>query len=1034
MNNAKFNSCAVNASAGFGKTENLAVRLIGLLLAAGNPASQLSSIVAMTFTRAAAMEIYERVVLMLCDALTDGMAGLNGKLGQFGVTATSGQAERLLKLLILYKNRLNISTIDSFMLNIVSAFPFELGFPATPRIISGFDAERVDAIMISQLLGAAAGDEADELKEACRESLVESAAGKQLFAVAEDLLRQAQNYYEWRNESDCWEKFAGRRLDKRTAERDFAVWESYYESGDFAKFKSKPRGVEFHRLMEKCRDINEYTGFSSAELASLREIFKYWEDFDSGELKPDGFAFMDKFPADCRSSIKGLLKLAADLLILRSGKRTAAVRKLLADYSESYRREVLARGMAGFSDLPRILCDRENEWVYDIHFRLNSRLRHWLIDEFQDTGMQQLAVFNSIIDELPEDEERSLYIVGDVKQAIYGWRSGDYRLMAAEKTRFNLTGETLMRSYRYGEDICRGLNTIFSAESLAHGAIPEQAVGDWNAAWTHHEPGRKVDGCMEILQLKPDSTLEFAGLINTRLAELKWEERNLQCAILVRDNKEGMELKEALATLNPELQDKLIWEGDESIASDYFIAALLELMVYLQHPGDTLSRFAAEMHPLVAAQVPHGREAFAHDAKLLGDGIHTFLTYTLARIKESVKREFSENVELLLTAARDFDRTNAFKDAINFRSFVGGYKKSSTALAGKIKMMTIHHSKGLTFDAVFLPLKNSNSWTSIPTRGFMRSEEDDFIIFNPGAEGFTDPGLNRLLHSNHSRRIFEELCVLYVGLTRARRAVFVLLPPPAKDKVKLYDKWSDKAAESAYIKDNRKLSYYPADFIFESCFKLNDITVEENSFPVDQALTGRFGTAWYKSEPVKPQPGTESAAWPELAPGSGRPRLPRVLPAPREDTVSSLLRLRDNDTEEYNMRMKREFMAELASGIPGDNGWLKIALANPLTASLLSFSGVRWFGRKFDAVLDNRQISGCFDLVNIADSGGVITAVWLITFDFSCDVEESAIKEKYREMAGLYKRALAGILQIEPELIVSVVINPPSGISVVLEK
>lgn len=144
-------------------------------------------------------------------------------------------------------------------------------------------------------------------------------------------------------------------------------------------------------------------------------------------------------------------------------------------------------------------------------------------------------------------------------------------------------------------------------------------------------------------------------------------------------------------------------------------------------------------------------------------------------------------------------------------------------------MMTIHHSKGLTFDAVFLPLKNSNSWTTVPTRGFMRSEEEEFILFNPGAEGFTEPSLARLMHSTHSRRVFEELCVLYVGLTRARRAVFVLLPAPAKEKRKLYCKWSDKAGESTYIKDNRKMSYYPADLVFESCFKLNDITVMDES-------------------------------------------------------------------------------------------------------------------------------------------------------------------------------------------------------------
>lgn len=1039
-----FKSCAVNASAGFGKTENLAVRLIGMMLAADNPEKQISAIVAMTFTRAAAMEIYERLILMLCSTRQDGCIELRRKLeleNFDAATVNPEKVERLLKLLIICKNRLNISTIDSFMLNTVSSFPFELGFPGAPRIISGFEQNKIAALMVNRLLGAAA-DEAEELKEACRESLVESASGKQLFAVAQDLLGQAQVYYEWRNDAECWERFAGLQLDKRTAETDFSVWSEYQGSREFAKFQSKPRGIEFNMLMEKCRNINEYTGFSSQELATLREFFKYWDEFESGELKPDGFAFMDKFPTECRLAVKRLLKLAADLLISRSGRRTAAVRKLLQDYSGCYRKEVLARGMAGFSDLPRVLADNENDWVFDIHFRLNSRLRHWLIDEFQDTSIQQLTVFNSIIDELPGDDSRSLYIVGDVKQAIYGWRSGDYRLMAAEQKRYGLVNETLNCSYRYGTEICGGLNRIFSPEALEHSAIPGQTAADWNSAWTLHSPGRRRDGsvipppgCMEILQLQPESTMTFAQLINAKLSELKWEERSMRCAILVRDNKEGMELKEELATVNPELQNKLIWEGEESIASDYFIAALLEFMVHLQHPGDTLSLFAAEMHPDVAGVIPHCREEFEHEAKLLNNGIHNFLRHTLARIAERSpqRRCFSENIELLLTAAGDFDRTSGFKDAINFRSFIDDYKKSSTALAGKIKMMTVHHSKGLTFDAVFLPLKNSNSWNSVPTRGFMRSEEENFIIFNPGAEGLTNPSLNRLLQNNHGRRIFEELCVLYVGLTRARRAVFTLLPPPAKEKQKLYRGWNGGEGESIFIRDRSKLSYYPADFIFESCFKLNDVRVDDDTFPEEQVMTGRFGEAWYRNEPVVSRRIKPPAALPELKAGGRTTRMPRVRPAPMDENISSLMQLRDNGTGERILRMKRQFWNEMTSGKAGSDGWMAICMKNQFTASLLSFKGAKWLMKRFDTVIDNRAVSGCFELVNIIDGhGNAAAGAQQIMFDFTEEIAPDELRERYRELNDIYNQALAGLLKLEVTLITGIVVNPPSGAALVL--
>ena len=230
------------------------------------------------------------------------------------------------------------------------------------------------------------------------------------------------------------------------------------------------------------------------------------------------------------------------------------------------------------------------------------------------------------------------------------------------------------------------------------------------------------------------------------------------------------------------------------------------------------------------------------------------------------------------------------------------------------------------------------------------------------------------------------------------------------------------------------MSYYPADLVFESCFKLNDITVMDESFPQEQVLTGRFGTAWYKSEPVKPRQVQSSPVWPELAPGGVRHRMPRIMPVPHEETVSSLLQLRNSGTEEHNNRMRRQFMSEFVSGGYSSDGWLKSCLEVPLTASLLQFAGTRWIGRKFDVIIDDRQISGCFDLVNIAESGGVITEVQQIMFDFSANADESYIREKYRDIIAIYNQALAGILQIDPDSVTGIVINPPSGMAVIFQK
>lgn len=65
-----------------------------------------------------------------------------------------------------------------------------------------------------------------------------------------------------------------------------------------------------------------------------------------------------------------------------------------------------------------------------IDWRLDAKFDHWLLDEFQDTSYTQWTILRNLLDEAVQDAEhrRSLFYVGDVKQAIFAWREGDARL------------------------------------------------------------------------------------------------------------------------------------------------------------------------------------------------------------------------------------------------------------------------------------------------------------------------------------------------------------------------------------------------------------------------------------------------------------------------------------------------------------------------------------------------------------------------------------------------------------------------------
>ena len=62
-----------------------------------------------------------------------------------------------------------------------------------------------------------------------------------------------------------------------------------------------------------------------------------------------------------------------------------------------------------------------------VDYRLDGHFDHWLLDEFQDTSDLQWQVLANLIDEVLQDTsgKRSFFYVGDVKQAIYGWRAGN---------------------------------------------------------------------------------------------------------------------------------------------------------------------------------------------------------------------------------------------------------------------------------------------------------------------------------------------------------------------------------------------------------------------------------------------------------------------------------------------------------------------------------------------------------------------------------------------------------------------------------
>ena len=118
-----------------------------------------------------------------------------------------------------------------------------------------------------------------------------------------------------------------------------------------------------------------------------------------------------------------------------------------------------------------------------------------------------------------------------------------------------------------------------------------------------------------------------------------------------------------------------------------------------------------------------------------------------------------------------------------FVELVRGHKVEDPA-ASRIKVMTVHAAKGLEFDAVVLPELHgpltSNQWTFLSSRPDAR-ERMKIVTLNPGKHiARLDAGLWRLFETQVARAVEEALCVVYVGMTRAKHRLEMLVPAPAK--------------------------------------------------------------------------------------------------------------------------------------------------------------------------------------------------------------------------------------------------------------
>lgn len=796
----------ISASAGSGKTYQLVQRYLQLL-ALGVPPDRIA---AMTFTRKAAGEFVNRILLRLA-LLADDAEAATAFGEALGIKPGQGtDFAVVLRQVLNDLPRLRLGTIDSFFAAVTACFPLELGLPVGAAVMAEEDSRVAAREALESLLAELyrAEDNAGTrvLLEAFKQATFGHEEKKVLPALEEwiheahDLWHECDDGRRWGRPAAIWPKPAQSaaavwQVDKPLSE----VLEELVACFSTAGFKDKALEA-WEKIQEQVRTHEPGKKPDTQLGAFLDKLMPVLEDLHHGRASFDYHRCEWLFEGPSAKAALALVQGIVGRELLIRCQRTQGIHEVVSAYESGYDRTVRRRGRLSFADLTRLLAKAQEEAAWagheaDLWYRLDGKVDHWLFDEFQDTSAQQWSIMRGLVDEVLQDVEqrRSFFAVGDVKQSIYLWRKAEAQLFSRvladypDDGTLGIEKQSLARSYRSTQEVLDLVNGVYLNRAGLEDLLGKGCLRHWD--FERHTASTKTHGFSALLQPgdvadkepQPDVWDVTAAL----LRELQPMQRRLTCAVLVRSNNHATQMVEFLrehTNLEVSSQSEEHPAGDNPVT-----AALLAVLQLAAHPGDRLALEHLRMTPLadIFAKGSLWRSELDRTLrKLQNDGFAPVLEAWVDRLPVALDDFSARRVQRLLEMAAEFDETgersvDAFLEfALNYGSRTGGAPYA-------VQVMTVHKSKGLEFDVVLLPLLDTEGLTTVSGLGLVLKreglEEAEWVLqYPPKPYDELDPVLADQKQRKREDAGFQNLCALYVAMTRAKQALYVVAPRPPK--------------------------------------------------------------------------------------------------------------------------------------------------------------------------------------------------------------------------------------------------------------
>lgn len=805
---------AIAASAGSGKTFKLCHRIIGLLASGESP----ESIIALTFSRKAAGEILDDVMKYICEgASSEEKAKFHSE--QAKCDATQDDYRTMLKQMIDALPKLKLQTLDSFTISTVGAFPFELGLSGAMEVIDE-NSSVITAIKDKVLQDAVeANSKIDAaFKISFFKYFKEATAGKDSKNIRDAISGFIDKYHEkfisspdgWGDQNRIW----GSSYYYQEVKKCDELAEKLYDYIDAADFGHKTIKNQLTKFVEKV--VSFQPGDKVLSGALDKQLFENAIALLNG--KNVSFISFGKefcFPTEVGKMLALLILNVVDKEFQLALTKTRGISKIIDCYERQYNLSTRLQGKMTFQDAQLILAEGARsggdllshapESKLFIDYRLDSQIKHWLLDEFQDTSDLQWQIIANLIDEVVQDveEERSFFYVGDVKQAIYQWRSGNPLLFSNILNQYagSIVKDSLTHCRRQSKAVLATVNQVFGNISNADfdkaGSLPVNAVARWNYNWEDHLAMDDAPmGYCSYVEAPSDDELDKNENVYRKIVallnEVKPLEKGLSVAILVRGNKKGSEITQFIRANCPNME--VVQEGKAEIKTSMLVNLLLSLLKAAACPADTLAWKHLLISPLLNVMENKGvgeRLQFTEMVleQIADLGIKETLTFwgelLLPILVKNVVDFERLRLHQLLTAATAFESGKA-GTIIEFLDYVDHYRFSEKAKEGTIRVMTIHQSKGLGFDMVILPElqpSRGGNMTKATSLDMISGGEDDnsWSLAMPNRDfAAVDEKLSAAIEEADSASCYEAICLWYVAMTRAKKAMYMIAPPQSK--------------------------------------------------------------------------------------------------------------------------------------------------------------------------------------------------------------------------------------------------------------